>query len=383
MTALIAYHDGQDGPRTSPFEIADRLGIPDFEVLLGWLPERRSWLEDDRLRGSTYMAGYRLVDVVATGRLRYLPIRLSAVPRWIQRRRPDVGVVTGVPRGKGFAFGSTVAWGPALAAAASRLVIEVDETGMDLGGPMIEGNVVARLDRPEPDDPILTPRPPDADDLAVGEHVASVIPSGATIQVGPGGIAEAVVATTTSPVQVWAGLVTDAMAGMFARGVLDGSIRAAYAWGGEAIADLHAAGRLELLPLGRSHDLTALSALPNYVACNTALQIGLDGSCNVEIIGGRAIAGIGGNADFATAAVRSPGGLSIMALKSTTRSGRSTIVPRVEHVSTPRCDVDLVITEHGIADLRDADDAERARRIIAVAHPDHRESLTNGRGETA
>jgi acyl-CoA hydrolase len=65
-----------------------------------------------------------------------------------------------------------------------------------------------------------------------------------------------------------------------------------------------------------------------------------------------------------------------MALKSTTRSGRSTIVPEVERVSTPRCDVDLVITEHGIADLRDADDAERARRIVAVADPSHRDELS-------
>jgi acyl-CoA hydrolase len=240
---------------------------------------------------------------------------------------------------------------------------------------MIDGEVELLVERPPADDTMLTPRTPDAGDLAVGRLVASVIPPGSTVQVGPGGIAEAVMASTSSPVRVWSGLATDAMAGLHERGLLDGPVRAAYVWGGAPVEALHAAGRLELLPLERSHDLTMLSSLRNYVACNTALQIGLDGSCNVEAIGGRAIAGIGGNADFAAAAARSSGGLSIMALKSTTRSGRSTIVPRVERVSTPRCDVDLVITEHGIADLRDADDAERARRIVAVADPSHREEL--------
>jgi itaconate CoA-transferase len=67
--------------------------------------------------------------------------------------------------------------------------------------------------------------------------------------------------------------------------------------------------------------------------------------------------------------------MSVIALRSTDRRGASTIVPRVEVVSTPRCDVDVVVTEQGIADLRDLDDTERARRLIGVASPVHRRSL--------
>jgi acyl-CoA hydrolase len=65
----------------------------------------------------------------------------------------------------------------------------------------------------------------------------------------------------------------------------------------------------------------------------------------------------------------------VIALRSTTRSGVSTIVAEVEVVSTPRCDVDVVVTEHGIADLRGVDDRERARRLAAVAAPAHRDHL--------
>ncbi len=376
---LLAYADGADSPRTSPFAIADDLGLDDPEVLLGWIPEPRAWLADDRLRGATYMAGYQLVDAVAAGRLRYLPIRLSSMPRHVAHLRPAVGVVTGIPRGDGYAFGSTAGWGPALARSAERLVVEVDDEGPDLGGPMIEGNVVRTVPRPPADGPISWPRPPRDADLAVARNVVAILPDEPTIQVGPGGIAEAVIASVDRPLDVWAGLVTDAMAGLHGRGFLRAPLRAAYAWGGEPVVDLHRAGMLELLPLERSHDLTALAA-ERFVAVNTALQIGLDGACNVETVRGRAIAGIGGNADFAAAAARATGGLSVMALCSTTPGGRSAIVPAVEHVSTPRCDVDVVVTEQGVADLRGLDDAGRAERIAAVAHPDHRDALRAGTG---
>ena len=67
----------------------------------------------------------------------------------------------------------------------------------------------------------------------------------------------------------------------------------------------------------------------------------------------------------------------MIALRSTDRDGRSTIVPRVDVVSTPRCDVDVVVTEHGVADLRDLDDAERAGRMVTIAAPEHRDQLAS------
>lgn len=370
---LIAYPEGIDSARIAPGAVAALVGGGDPEVMLGWTPEHRPWLDDPGLHGSTTMAGYQLAPAVADGRVRYLPMRLSAVPNLVAERRPDVAVVTGVRRGSELAFLGTVGWGPAAARAARAVVVEVDEHAEDLGGPLIPGAITAVVERAHVDAPIQ--RAISDTDLAIGRHVAGVLPDEPTLQIGPGGIAEAILTSLEQPVRIWSGLVTDAAAELMARDLLIGEVTAGYVWGTASILALARAGRLRLEPIEVTHDLTRVSAIPRFVGCNTALQVGLDGSVNVERVGGRVVAGIGGHADYCAAAMRSPGGLSIIALPSTTRKGASTIVPRVEQVSTPRCDVQVVVTEHGVADLRGVDDAERSRRIVEVAHPDHRDAL--------
>jgi acyl-CoA hydrolase len=372
---VIAYADGPDSPRSSPEEVAGVAGLEEAEVLLGWLPEGRDWLDGPGLR--TVLAGYALAGPVADGRVEYLPVRLSSVPRLLASTlRPDVAVVSGIRRGGSLAFGASVGWGPAAAAAARKgVVVEVDEQGADLGGPLIPGRLLATLPRPSRSGRDLGSRPPDEVDDAIGRRVAALLPEEATIQLGPGGVAEAVLASVERPVHVLSGLVTDGVARLEARGLLLGVATAAYAWGGPPLVDLHRRGRLRLAPVEETHDLGRLAAVPRFVACNTALQVGLDGSVNVERIGSRYVAGIGGHADFSAGAARSPGGLSVVALRATTRSGDSTIVASVETVSTPRCDVEVVVTEHGVADLRGVGDAERGRRLAAIAAPEHRPAL--------
>ena len=134
-------------------------------------------------------------------------------------------------------------------------------------------------------------------------------------------------------------------------------------------------GRLNLVSVDVTHDLSVMSSIARFVGCNTALQVGLDGSVNIERIGKRVITSIGGHADFCVAASRSIGGFSVIALRSTTPRGDSAIVAAVDTVSTPRCDVSVVVTEHGIADLRGVGDSQRAQRIAAIAAPQHRKAL--------
>jgi acyl-CoA hydrolase len=185
-----------------------------------------------------------------------------------------------------------------------------------------------------------------------------------------------VVSALTRPVAVWSGLVTDEVVGLEGRGLLAGPARAAYLWGSEALVALRQRGQLVLDPVERTHDLSALSGRDRLVAVNTALEVGLDGSVNVERIGGRTVAGSGGHPDFCAAASRSPGGLSVVALRSSF-GARSGIVERCEVVSTPRVDVDVVVTEHGVADLRGLDDVGRAAALVAVADPAHRATLAS------
>ncbi len=381
-TPHLWYADGPDSPRTSPTDVLTAAGYDTgtiADITVGWTVHRVAWMEDPSFRARTVLAGYGLSGAVNDGRIAALPVRLSAVPSMIEEDPPDVAIVSGVRRGDAFAFGSSVGWGDVLARCASSLVVEIDDEGIDLGGPLIVGNIVTTVDAPPAPASPAASRPADAVDLCIGSFVNCLLPDDATLQFGPGGIGEGIARSLDRPVRIWSGLVTDAMAGVHDRGLLAAPLVATYAWGGEPIRRLAAAGMLRLVSCTETHDLTSLSNTRRFVSCNTALQVGLDGAVNVERVGDRIIAAVGGHSDFCSGASRSVGGLSIIALRSLTAKGTSTIVATVDQVSTQRSDVDLVVTEHGIADLRDVGDAERAERIIAVAAPEHRTMLERSR----
>ena len=384
MSAIrVWYADGPNSPRTSPRDAVAAAGLPgdaELEVTLGWTIERHPWLDaigpTAGITASTVLAGYGLSSAVNAGTVTPLPVRLSAVPSRIAAQPPDVAVVTGIRRGEELAFSTAVGWGDVLARTASRVVVEIDDDAPDLGGPTIDGEVAAVVDRPaSAGAPTAVSRVADAVDLAIGATVTSLFPSEPTLQFGPGGIAEGIARSIDRPVRIWSGLLTDAMAELHDRELLLAPAVAAYTWGGDPVVRLARAGMLRLTSSTVTHDLSALSAIDRFVGCNTALQVGLDGAVNLEQVGGRVVAAVGGHADFSAGASRSVGGRSIVALRATTRAGASTIVPRVDVVSTARSDVDVVVTEHGIAELRGVSDAERARRLVAIAAPEHRREL--------
>jgi acyl-CoA hydrolase len=375
---MIVYADGPSAARLAPADAARLAGLSDEprDVLLGWTLERHPWLDEPTFHGRTVLAGYGLADAVAAGRVTALPVRLSAVPALLHRTPIDLAVIAGVRRSDGFAFAGSVGWGDVLARLAPGVVVEIADDDVDLGGPAIDGKIVATARRRAGvEGAAALARVADDVDLRIGALVASLVPDDATLQFGPGGVGEGIARALDRPVRIWSGLCTDAMASLHGRGLLLAPAVAAYTWGGDAIRELAAAGMLELTPSSVTHDLSRLSATPRFVGCNTALQVGLDGSVNVERIGDRVVAAIGGHADFCAGASRSVGGVSIVAVRSTTGRGSSTIVGKVDVVSTPRSDVDVVVTEHGIADLRGVGDTERAQRLIGVAAPAHRDAL--------
>ena len=372
---LLAFADGADGPTSSPWELSGLTGMADPQVLLGWSPQPLPWLERLSVgQAWSVMGGYSLTGLIGQGAVRYLPVRLSAVPKLLAgARRPDVTVVRGRSGPDGLRLARSVGWALTAAQVSGRVVVEVEEGAPALPTPRIPGTILGTVACGEAPPP-PSARPPGPVEQAIAELVAALVPAGATVQHGPGAMADAVMAAITQPVGVWSGVVAESLADLAARGCLLGQATTAYLWGGSRLEELVLAGDLRLAPVTETHDLGRLAAIPRFVALNTAIQVGLDGAVNVERLGGRVVAGIGGHADFCAGASLSDGGLSVIAVRST-HGAHSTIVPQVEVVSTPRSDVDIVVTEHGAADLRGLDDAERAVRLIAIAAPEHRGDL--------
>jgi len=158
--------------------------------------------------------------------------------------------------------------------------------------------------------------------------------------------------------------------GITVAGVLFGTRRL------NAFAHRNASLRLRLPAY--THGIDVLARIANFVAINSAIEVDLSGQVNAEVAGGTYIGAVGGQVDYVRAARRSRGGKSIIALPATARGGKvSRIVASLNDpiVTTARSDVDIVATEYGAAHLRGISLEERARRLIAIAHPDFREPL--------
>ena len=362
--ALVAVADGAGAPVGLGEALAEAAAsVGGVRLLLGWcleppVPYDEKAFTDVR----SFMGGYALRAAVADGFVRYVPVRLGSLPALLAGPlRPDVVVTALAPGPRGPVWGSEVAWMPAATEAATTVLAEVNH-----GLPKAAGNrpvpgvtVVREIDRPPAEVPTPAPGPEAA---VIGEAVARIVPRGAALQFGPGWIGEAVCRALDVPVSVDSGVLTDSVVDLDRRGLLIGTPRAGYLTGTERLYRW-ADGRSVLTRVEETHDLSRLAGRPAFVAVNTALEVDIRGQVNVERSGGAVVGGIGGHADYALAAARCPGGLSVLVVPSR-RRGRSTLVEQVEGgVSTPRCDIDVVVTEYGMADLRGLDDTERAAAL--------------------
>jgi acyl-CoA hydrolase len=377
MPSLVAYADGPWAPTIDPATVARLCGLDEPDVLLGWTVEELPWLAAvPPGRVTSTMAGYRLARAVAAGVVQVRSTAISAMPGLLAGElRPDVAVVSGRPAGTGFAFGPSVGWAHAAARLARRGVVVDVRPGLPAyDAPPVPGDILAVVEGPA-GPPAAPGRAATAVEAAIGAIVADLVPPGATLEFGVGTVCDAAAAALSVGVRIRSGMVTDALLRLHRRQLLLDRAETTFAWGGDDLAALSAAGQLRLVPSDQSHDIDRLAGFEQFTAVNSALEVGLDGAVNVEVLDGRPVSGVGGHADFCAAAARSDGGLSIVALTAT-RRGRSAIVPVVEKVSTPAGDVHLVVTEHGVADLRGVDAAERRRRLIAVAAPEFRDLLS-------
>lgn len=248
----------------------------------------------------------------------------------------------------------------------------------------------------EVDEPLMQAAPVRADaiDLQIARHVAALVPDGACLQVGIGAMPSAVLAALAGHrrLGVHSGMLTDALHRLVVAGAIDHSCKprgsrhavVGSVYGSDALYRFsHLNPAVVLHPPAHTHGAAVIAELPDFLALNSAIEVDLLGQMNAETVsaeaGLRYLGGIGGLNDFVRGARAAPRGQAIVALPSRTRpgaAGRARIVAQLSGPATVAAiDADIVVTEHGVARLRDASLGERVRRMLALAEPEDRAAL--------
>jgi len=213
-----------------------------------------------------------------------------------------------------------------------------------------------------------------------------LVPDGATVQLGVGSLMDAVAKELRSRrgLRVRSGLVGDWLLDLHRAGSLDprpGSVVTGMALGSEKLYRfLDGCDFVEFAPIAEQIDLSDGGACSPFISINSSVEVDLIGQLNSEVAGGRYVGAVGGQSDFFRATHATDGGLAIVALASTTPSGESRIVSNLgdSTVTSGKSDVDLVVTEWGVADILAASMRERVERMTEAADPRHRAALVAG-----
>ena len=351
------------------------------------------------LRHNALFVGGNTRMAVAEGRADFTPVFLGEIPGMFRSRELplDVAMVqVSPPDEHGYCrLGLSVACALPAVEAAKVVIAELNpRVPRTMGNSAIhvsEIHYAVEIDRPLPQ---VAPAPFGAVEQAIGEHVARLVPDGATIQVGIGKVPNAVLAALGEhhDLGVHTEMFSDGLLELARRGVINGRrktrferrVVTSFATGTAALHDfVHDNPFVEFHPSHVVNDPNEIRKQHAMVAINSALEIDLTGQVCADSVGERIHSGIGGQMDFVQGALRSEGGRAIIALPSTAGMGTdgrlvSRIVPRLRPgagVVTTRGHVQWVVTEHGAVNLRGKSLRERAELLIRVAHPDVRTEL--------
>jgi acyl-CoA hydrolase len=242
------------------------------------------------------------------------------------------------------------------------------------------------------DRPLFEAKPavPGEVERAIAGYVAERVPDGATIQTGIGAIPNALLEQLQDhrDLGIHTELLSDGLIDLVERGVITGTrkrlrtgkIVGTFALGTDNLYSfLDQNPAVEMLPVDYVNDPRVISQEETFVSINATTEVDLVGQCASETVAGRYWSSSGGQADFARGAMYSPHGRGFVVLPSTAAHGA---VSRIRGVLTPgsmvttiKNTVDMVVTEYGVAEMRGRSISQRARALIAIAHPDFREDL--------
>jgi len=339
--------------------------------------------------------GANVREAIAAGRADYTPIFLSEIEDLFETGALPLDVVlmqVSPPDAHGFvSLGTTVDCTLTAARCAKTVIAEVNERM-----PRTHGETFIHVSRisaiVESSRPLLElhAEPCTETHMRVARNVATLIPDGATIQTGIGGISEAVLRCLGDKrdLGIQTEMCPDGVVDLIESGVINGERKTlhrgksvvSFVLGTQRLFDcIHENPCFEFRPIKYTNDPFIVAQNDRMVAINSALQIDLTGQVCADSLGTRPYSGFGGQLDFIRGAARSKGGVPIIALPATAMRGDvSRIVPMLEPgagVVTSRADVHYVVTEYGIAYLHGKTLRERARALIAIADPRFQQEL--------
>ncbi len=348
-------------------------------------------------RHHSLFAGGITRDLIAQGKAEYTPCFFKDIPGLFKENilPVDVALITVSPPDKSgnVSLGVSVDYTLQAALSAKTVIAEVTPHM-----PAIPGTSFLHVSQinafVETDRPVITMDPPAIGDIeqAIGANVAQLIRDGDCLQLGIGAIPDAVLnfLDEKKDLGIHSEMISDGVMGLAEKGVITGrnknlhpyKIIISFAMGTQGFYQwLDNNSMVEIYPVDYTNNPFVIAENDNMVSINSAISVDLLGQVAADALGTRQFSGVGGQVDFVRGARGSKGGRSVIAIPSTAARGKvSRIVPgldRGQAVTTSRNDVDYVVTEYGIAQLRGRTVKQRARALIEIAHPEFREQLSS------
>lgn len=325
------------------------------------------------------------------GVLDIIPSHYSHLPQLIEQGRIPADVVclqVSPPDAQGrYSLGQVREYLPAAMARARVIVGEVHpDVPWTWGGPYLQASDFDLLIDSDAGLLAMARAEPGAAEQTIASHIAGLVEDGSCLQLGVGNLPEAVLSALRGhkDLGLHSGAIGDGIADLAQAGVLTNARKnidtgvgtAGVLMGGERLRRwAHQNAQLQVRETGYTHNADVLSSIHQFVAINSGIEVDLTGQINAEVAGGIYMGAVGGAMDFLRGAARSRGGLPILALPSTAKAHSRIVAQLSGPVSTPRADAGLIVTEHGVADLRGQTLSRRVRRMVDIAAPAHREAL--------
>lgn len=390
------------GGVSTPYELTDAMpkvaaaqSLENIEVFHIHTSGDAKYAKDPRFKPRNLFTGGNMRDAIATGHADYVPIFLSDIPHLMRRggQRVDTAIIqVSPPDAHGYcSLGLSVDIARAAVQCADVIIAQVNPCmPRTLGEGLIHvSNIdsIFNVDRPIPE---VLPTVPDAVEERIARFISdNLVEDNATLQTGIGAIPDTVLSYLKSHkgLGVHTEMFSDGVMDLVEAGVVTNAYKASqkgrtctsFAMGSQKLYKwLNNNPAVVFLDIGYVNETSVASAQPKLTAINSAIEVDLTGQVVSDSIGSRIYSGVGGQVDFMRAAALSQGGKPILALPSRTGKGKARIVPLITQgggVVTSRAHVHYVVTEYGIAYLHGKSLRERAKALIAIAHPDDRAVL--------